>query len=206
LKVLELQTEKLAEEIVAMYETELKLKVSNHLLCPGKFCCLCLFYLPLALVLLSTSVCILQWLLASEFRALVYPRSQPVVNFENIEGCDQFRSFSGTASRSGLPDLLAKSEFISLDWNQVGDILKAPSKEEVQRGTYQVNSRAWFLMSLRATKACHMLPPSQNKTGVPKPKWSGCTGFILREGIILIQPLSAQAKYRKYTLETNSNL
>ncbi|KAG0625861.1 hypothetical protein M758_2G085100 [Ceratodon purpureus] len=96
--------EKLAEEIVAMFETELKLK----------------------------------WLLTSEFRALVYPKALPVINFENIEGCDQFKSFSGTASRSGLPDLLAKSEFINLDWNQVGDILKVRSKEEVQRETYQV--------------------------------------------------------------------
>lgn len=93
--------EQLAEEVVAMYETELKLK----------------------------------WLLTSEFRALVYPKAQSVISFENIEGCDQFKSL---ASRSGLPDLLAKSEFINLDWNQVGDILKVRSKEEVQRETYQV--------------------------------------------------------------------
>lgn len=66
----------------------------------------------------------------------MYPKAQSVISFENIEGCDQFKSL---ASRSGLPDLLAKSEFINLDWNQVGDILKVRSKEEVQRETYQAN-------------------------------------------------------------------
>ncbi|XP_024401411.1 uncharacterized protein [Physcomitrium patens] len=96
--------EKLAEEMVAMYETELKLKL-------------------------------LLWL---EFRALVYPDAEPVLNFENNEGCDQFKIFSGVTIFSGLRHLSAKSEFINLDWNQLRDNLKLRSKEEVPRETYQV--------------------------------------------------------------------
>lgn len=103
------------------------------------------FYLHVYALLFIFGPSILQWLLISEFRALVYPKAQPVINFENIEDCDQFKSFNGTASRSGLPDLLAKSDFINLDWNQVGDILKVRSKEEVQRETYQAISKAQFL-------------------------------------------------------------
>jgi hypothetical protein len=78
-----------------------------------------------------------------------------VINFENIEGCDQFKSL---ASRSGLPDLLAKSEFINLDWNQVGDILKVRSKEEVQRETYQANFWSSFRFDANICTPCQLLP------------------------------------------------
>lgn len=91
----------------------------------------------------------MQWLLVSEFQAIVFPKAQG--------GCSQgIWSEYGEADfvsqslpenltekknmSTGLPNLLAGSELVNLGWGQVVNILKKRSAGEVQQESLQVFS------------------------------------------------------------------
>lgn len=102
--------EMLADEVVAMYEAELKVK----------------------------------WLLVSELYSIVYPEAKVDLSQEGLENfCKSEMEFRDTTEEktsllTGLPNLVAKSDFWNMSWSQVIDLTKKQPKGELHRDTLQV--------------------------------------------------------------------
>lgn len=84
----------------------------------------------------------MQWLLASEFQALMFPKAYTsLLTDSNIQGHEQRDLASETltvnVNQSRLPTL-AIPEFVHLNWGDLGDILKKRSEGEVSREILQV--------------------------------------------------------------------
>jgi hypothetical protein len=100
----------LADEVVAMYEAELKVK----------------------------------WLLVSELYSIVYPEAKVDLSQEGLENfCKSEMGFRDTTEEktsllTGLPNLVAKSDFWNMSWSQVIDLTKKQPKGELHRDTLQV--------------------------------------------------------------------
>lgn len=84
----------------------------------------------------------MQWLLASEFQALMFPKAHTsLLTDSNIQGHEQHDLASETltvnVNQSRLPTL-AIPELVHLSWGDLGDILKKRSEGEVSREVLQV--------------------------------------------------------------------
>ena len=84
----------------------------------------------------------MQWLLASEFQALMFPKAHTsLLTDSNIQGHEQCDLASETSTvnvnKSRLPTL-AIPELVHLSWGDLGDILKKRSEGEVSREVLQV--------------------------------------------------------------------
>lgn len=102
--------EMLADEVVTMYEAELKVK----------------------------------WLLVSELYSIVYPEAKVDLSQEGLENFHKSEvEFKDTTEEktsllTGLPNLVAKSDFWNMSWSQVIDLAKKRPKGELHRDTLQV--------------------------------------------------------------------
>jgi hypothetical protein len=85
-----------------------------------------------------------QWLLVSEFYSIVYPEAKVDLSQEGLENFQksemEFRDTTEekTSLLTGLPNLVAKSDFWNMNWSQVIDLAKKRPKGELHRDTLQV--------------------------------------------------------------------
>lgn len=85
-----------------------------------------------------------QWLLVSELYSIVYPEAKVDLSQEGLENfCKSEMEFRDTTEEktsllTGLPNLVAKSDFWNMSWSQVIDLTKKRPKGELHRDTLQV--------------------------------------------------------------------
>jgi len=85
-----------------------------------------------------------QWLLVSELYSIVYPEAKVDLSQEGLENfCKSEMEFRDTTEEktsllTGLPNLVAKSDFWNMSWSQVIDLTKKQPKGELHRDTLQV--------------------------------------------------------------------
>ncbi len=95
-----------------------------------------------------------QWLLVSELYSIVYPEAKVDLSQEGLENFHKsemkFRDTTEekTSLLTGLPNLVAKSDFWNMSWSQVIDLAKKRPKGELQRDTLQVFCEFLHMQSL----------------------------------------------------------
>lgn len=84
----------------------------------------------------------MQWLLASAFQALIFPKAHTSLHTDdNIQGHElrdlASENLAVNVNQSRLPTL-AIPELVHLSWDDLGDVLKKQSEGEVSREVLQV--------------------------------------------------------------------